>query len=196
MALGFAAAILVGCYATGVPTEGRGLFYGYFHMFPSMLLLAALLSGTALCTSSLNHALAYGARRRDYFWGLQGVILVNTLVYSLMDAAFLALPGVLGWHPDFRGADFAPTFPLAMCMVHAVGCALGGLYTKSRRWAGLINGIAIFLLILNPITDTILAHKNSGVWGGFPIMGAAFCLLITFICELWAFDVILDATVR
>ena len=196
MALGFAGVILAGCYLTGVPTEGRGLFYGYFNMFPSMLLMAALLSGTAFCTSSLNHALSYGARRRDYFWGMQGIILVNTLVYCLMNAVFLALPDILNWHPDFNGTKFSPTFPLAMIMVHAVGCASGRLYIKSRLWAGIINGLAIFLLILNPISETILAHSTKPIWGGFPIAGAALCLLITFVCEFWTFSVILDATVR
>ena len=192
----FAVVILAGCYFTGVPAEGRGLFYGYFNMFPSMLLLVAMFSGTAFCTSSLNHALSYGARRRDYFWGLQGIILLNTLLYCLMNAAFLALPQLLHWHPDLSGAKFTPLYPLTMLMCHVVGCALGQLYIKSRGWASVIIGIATFLLILNPITDTILAHNNSGVWGGFPIMGTAFCLLITFICEFWTFGVILNATVR
>lgn len=196
MALGFAGVILAGCYFTGVPTEGRGLFYGYFNMFPSMLMMVALFTGTALCTSSLNHALSYGARRRDYFWGLQGIILLNTLVYCAMNAAFLALPELLNWHPDFNGTKFSPTFPLAMVMVHAVGCAVGRLYTKSRGWASFITGLSIFLLILNPISDTILAFSTKPIWGGFPIAGAALCLLITVICEFWTFSVILDTTVR
>jgi len=196
MALGFAGVILAGCYLTGVPAEGRGLFYGYFNMYPSMLLMAALLSGSAFCTSSLNHALSYGARRRDFFWGMQGIMVLNTAVYSLFNALFLALPQILNWHPDFSGTKFAVTFPLAMFMVQTIGCAVGRLYVKSRRWGSIIIGLSIFLLILNPISDTILAHTAKPVWGGFPIFGVALCLLITFLCELWTFSVILDTTVR
>jgi len=195
MALGFAGIILAGCYLTGVPAEGRGLFYGYFNMFPSMLLLSALLSGTAYCTSSLNHALSYGARRRDYFWGLQGIMVLNTAVYSLMNAAFLALPGLLHWHPDFNGVGFSPVFPLSLFAVHTVGCAIGRLYIKSRLWAGIITGLAFFLILLNPIFDTITIHTGN-LWGDLPWLLVLASLFITALCELWTFSVILDATVR
>ena len=196
MALAFAGIILGGCYLTGVPAEGRGLFYGYFNMFPSMLLLVALFPGTALCTTSLNHALSYGARRRDYFWGMQGIMVLNTVFYSLFNALFLALPELLNWHPDFSGATFSATFPFAMFMIHTIGCAVGQLYIKSRRWGSVIIGLAIFLLIANPISETILAHSTKPIWGGFPLFGAALCLLVTFLCELWTFSVVLDSTVR
>lgn len=195
MAVGFGAVIIAGCYLTGVPADGRGLFYGYFNMFPSMLLLVALFSGTALCTSSLNHALSYGARREDYFWGLQGIMVLNTLVYTLMNACFLALPTLLGWNTDFQGAKLALTYPLSMFMVHAVGCALGRLYTKSQKLAMVINAIAIFLLILNPIFDTIVTH-NAGHWGDLPWLLLLASLLITFVCEFWTYCVIKTATVR
>lgn len=194
-ALGIAGILLAGCYITRVPLSGRGLFYGYFNMFPSMLLLSALLSGTAFCTSSLNHALSCGARRRDYFWGMQGVMVVNTVVYSLMNALFLALPQILNWHPNFNGAQFSPVFPLTMFTVHALGCAVGRLYIKSRTWAGIITGLSIFLLLLNPIYDTITAHTGSH-WGDLPWLLILSSLFICLVCELWTFSVILDADVR
>lgn len=195
MAAGVAAALLAGCYLTGVPTDGRGLFYGYYNMFPSMLLLVALFSGTAFCSSSLNHALSYGARRTDYFWGMQGIIVLNTLVYTLLNALFLSLPELLHWNEAFSGAQLAPTYPLSMLMVHAVGCAVGRLYIKSRRWAGLISGVATFLLVLNPIADTIIAHGGS-TWGSLDWFLLLASIFITFICEFWTYCVIVNATVR
>lgn len=194
-ALGFAGGILAGCYLTGVPATGRGLFYGYFTMFPSMLLLVAMFSGTAYATSSLNHVLSFGAKRTDYFWGMMGQILFSTLIYSLMNAAFLALPEVLGWHPDFTGPAYSPIFPLSLVTWHAIGCAVGRLTIRSRAWGGVVAGASVFLLLLNPIYETITIHTGN-LWGDLPWITLSASLLITFGCLFWTYGVIQNATVR
>lgn len=195
MAAGVAAALLAGCYLTGVPTDGRGLFYGYYNMFPSMLLLVALFSGTAFCSSSLNHALSYGARRGDYFAGMMVLILLNTAIYSLLNALFLSLPELLGWSENFNGVQFSSAFPLSMLTCHAVGCAVGRLYVKSRVWAGVISGVATFFLVLNPIFDTIATHTGNH-WGDLPWLLILVSLLVGFVCLFWSYSVIMTATVR
>ena len=192
---GFGLFILAGCYITGVPATGRGLFYGYFNMFPSMLLLVAMFSGTAYTTSSLNHALSFGARRTDYFWGMMGQILFSTLIYSLLNAAFLALPEALGWHPDFNGVAYSPIFPLSLVTWHAVGCAVGRLPIRSRVWGGVISGVSVFLLLLNPIYDTVVTHTGN-LWGDLPWLTLSASVFVTFVCLFWSYGVIQNATVR
>lgn len=193
--LGFAAVILVGCYATGVPQNGRGLFSGYFNMYPACLLMAAVFSGLAYCTSSLNHALSYGARRSDYFWGMQLVILVNSLIYTAMVAVFLAVPALLGWSDNFAVPIFSPIYILTQITCHAVGCAAGRLYLRSRWIAGLVTGLCTFLLMLHPIYTTIIAN-NPSVWGDLPWLLPCIGVLVSLLCQFWVYRVVKTATVR
>ncbi len=196
-ALGFSLFLLAGCYVTGVPDDGRGLFAGYFGMYPTMLMMAALFSGTAFCSSSLNHALSYGARREDYYWGMWGIILVNIAVYSLMAWGFSRLPELLGWSAEFllTRQTFTPIFPFVLLIWHSVGCALGRLYITHRKLAGVVTGLSIFFLLMNPIYNTIASHTGS-FWGDLPWLLLSAGALVIFICQFYAYSVIKLATVR
>ena len=60
--LGFAALVIAGCYATGVPdragSSGDNLFTTYYAMFPIMILFMLYIYAFALCTSNLNLGLS------------------------------------------------------------------------------------------------------------------------------------------
>ena len=117
----FAAIVILGCYATGVTRGADNLFKSYFQAFPLMMLFILYIYGFALCTSSLNLALSFGARRRDFFWGIQGSILLYTVVCWLLQMFMSSLPALGNWSQLDRpwvmgsGSVWTGIFPL-LCL--------------------------------------------------------------------------------
>ena len=93
----FAMIVVVGCYVTGVPQGANNLFRSYYSAFPLMELFILYFYGFALCTNNLNLALAFGAKRRDFFWGIQGVMLLYTAACWLIQVLISILPRLGGW---------------------------------------------------------------------------------------------------
>lgn len=199
-ALGFGAFIIAGCYLTGVPADGRGLFSGYFDMFPTMLLFAALFMGSAMCTTNLNHALSFGARRKDYYWAMQLLALVNTAVYTLIAAGFLELPRLLGWSADFELIQTRidiPSYILTMLVVHSIGCVLGRLMLSHRVWAGILTGLIFSVVLMTTAFTAIVSDRGAWAsWGDLPWLMVSGSSFVIFLCQFWTYGVVIDATVR
>ena len=95
--LGFAAIVIAGAYLTGVPQGANNLFRTYFGTFPLLTLIMLFLFSYALCTSNLNLALSFGARRRDFFFAIQGVLLLYAGVCWALQAVMSAIPDLFAW---------------------------------------------------------------------------------------------------
>ena len=100
--LGFAVLVVVGCYATGVPGGASNLFATYYGAFPLVTLFVLFLFAFSLCTSNLNLGLSFGARRRDFFWAVQGVLVVYTGFCWAAQVLLAALPQLGGWIEEGR----------------------------------------------------------------------------------------------
>ena len=96
--LGFAAIIILGCYATGVPGNAHNgsLFETYYAMYPIMMLFMLYIYAFALCTSNLNLGLSFGARRRDFFWAVQGVMVCAAAICWALQLFVSAFPAIAG----------------------------------------------------------------------------------------------------
>lgn len=167
--IGFEAIVIGGCYLTGVPgsSQVQNLFVSYYAMFPTLILLCLFLYAFALCTSNLNMGLSMGARRGDFFWALQGIMVFYTLVCWVLQWLMAVLPEVANWAvPERFGVmsfrDRPWIFLLLSMAALVLGC-LGGLLMVKNKILGTIV-IVISMLILLGSTMFLLLASETGIF--------------------------------
>ena len=188
---GFAAIVIAGCYATGVPgdIDTSNLFETYYVMFPTMILLMVFLYAFALCTNNLNLGLSMGARRTDFFWALQGIMAFYAVVCWALQLFMTAFPAVANWEVRerwalldlFGGRVWA--FPLVCMVLMVLGCLSGLVMVKSKRLGSILVTVSILVMVF--VTIFMILSADTGVidtlldseWGWFfavlPKAGAA-----------------------
>lgn len=200
--LGFAAIVIVGCYATGVPRGTNNLFGVYFRAFPLMSLYMIYMFGLALCTSNLNLGLSFGAKRRDFFWAMQGVVVSYAGVFWLLQVFMSALPRLGSWN-DYNGLwivggiAWQGVFPLLCLAVILLGC-LSGLAMVRSKVAGIVLIVAaVLFLLVGTIILSVLADLklwnflSTGEWSGlwnclpFALLGAAVLIVLVSEAIIW-----------
>lgn len=151
---GFAAAVTLGAVASGVPQGNENIFQTYFGGFPMIALMVLFILSFALCTSNLNLALSCGARRRDFFWGMQSILLAYTLTAWLLQSAMSAIPALMHWSDLGRwtalmtfGNMATWVFPLTSMTVLALGCLCGLLFGRSKVLGSIVIVAAMFLSV-------------------------------------------------
>ena len=166
--LAFAAIVIAGAFATGVPDGAQNLFTTYFAGLPLTVLLILFILSFNLCTSNLQLALSLGARRRDYFIALQGALLAYTGACWLLQIAVSLIPTAFAWANPQRWTILTAlrgphlwSYPLLCLAVLALGCACGMLFARSRVLGGIILTVSIFLGIFG----TGFLYITSGTWG-------------------------------
>lgn len=190
--LGFAAIVIAGAYLTGVPQGTVNLFRTYFGTFPLMTLLMLFLFSYVLCTSNLNLALSFGARRRDFFFAIQGVLLLYTGVCWALQAVMSAIPDLLGWTSVDRWSFLMSLggltnwrYPLACLAIMTLGCLCGLLFVRSKGWGVLVMVFTILGGISATMVLLILSDSQPGTPGALTATiltcGAA---VLTVVCEL------------
>lgn len=162
---GFAAVVTLGAVASGVPQGNKNIFQTYFSGFPMMLLMVLFILSFALCTANLNLALSYGGRRRDFFWGLQGILLAYVLTAWLLQSAMSTLPALMCWADLGRwtslmtfGKMAAWVFPLAAAAVMALGCMCGAVFGRSK----VLGTIVITVAMLGCVVVSVLLMVSVG----------------------------------
>ncbi len=165
----FGAVVAAGCCATGVGRGADNLFASYYGAFPLFVLLVLFIFGFSLCGSGLNLALSMGARRRDFFWALQGAMAVCAGAGWLLQLALALLPALAGWRADggwgiiglFRGAALA-LFPVACLAILVLGCVGGLLCTRSKVWGGAV--IVGAMLLMTAGAALLAVRSDAGAW--------------------------------
>ena len=166
--LAFAAVVIAGAFATGVPDGATNLFETYFAALPITVLMILIILSFNRCAGSLNLALSLGARRRDYFVALQGALVAYAGACWLLQIAVSLIPTAFSWaNPErwtiltaLRGPHLW-SYPLLCLAVLAVGCACGMVFTRSRVLGGIILAVSICLGIFG----TLFLYVTSGTWG-------------------------------
>ena len=166
--LGFAVVVTAGAFATGVPDGAVNLFETYFSTLPLMVLIMLFVFASSLCTSSMNLALSLGARRRDFFLAVQGILLLYTMVCWLLQIAVSAIPVLFHWsRPErwsiltaLRGPNLF-SYPLLCLAVLLAGCVCGLIFTRSKA-AGVIIVFAAAVLGVFGVTFLFV---TSDTWG-------------------------------
>ena len=166
---GFAAIVIVGCYATGI-TDGSSdynFFASYYAMLPTFILLCLFLYAFALCTNNLNLGLSMGARRKDFFWAIQEIILFYTVVCWALHWVLSVLPSAAGW-ADQRSLPLLRLysgkvwfFPLLCVVLLVLGCLGGLLMARHRMLATLV--IIFACLAMTGVTVFMLLSTNAGI---------------------------------
>ena len=179
--LAFAAVVIVGSCLTGVPQGANNIFRTYFGCFPLIILLMMFLFAFALCTSNLNLALSFGARRRDYFFSLQLVLLLYAGVSWVIQAAMSAIPDLFAWTSVDRWSFLMSLggltnwrYPLACLTIMVLGCLCGLLYVRSRVW----GGVVMILTMLGGVVATMVLLIFSDSQPGSP--GALTAAILTY----------------
>lgn len=178
---GFAAIVIAGCYVTGVPSnaENGNLFETYYAMFPTMLLLILFLYAFALCTNNLNLGLSMGARRIDFFWALQGIMVFYAVVCWLLQLFMSAFPAIANWEVRDRWALLdlfggkVWVFPLVCLVLMVLGCLSGLVVVKSKILGGILVTVSVIIMVVMTVImllytdDYVIATVSNTEWGWF-----------------------------
>ncbi len=166
---GFAAIVIAGCYVTGVPNnaENGNLFENYYAMFPTMILLCLFLYAFALCTNNLNLGLSMGARRNDFFWALQGIMVFYAVICWALQLFMSAFPTLANWEVRdrwmllnlFGGRVWL--FPLVCMVLMVLGCLSGLVMVKSKIAGATLVTISIFVMIF--VTVFMILSADTGI---------------------------------
>ena len=179
---GFAAIVIVGCYVTGVPgnTENGNLFETYYAMFPTMILLILFLYAFSLCTNNLNLGLSMGARRADFFWALQGIMVFYAVVCWLLQLFMAAFPALAGWEARERWELLnlfgyrVWVFPLICIVLMVLGCLSGMVMVKNKIIGTILVTLSILVMIGATVFMLLSTDTNfqelifDSIWGDLP----------------------------
>ena len=165
---GFAAIVIVGCYVTGVPSnaENGNLFETYYAMFPTMLLLILFLYAFALCTNNLNLGLSMGARRTDFFWAIQGIMVFYSAICWVLQLFMAAFPAIANWEVRERWALLdlfggrVWVFPLVCFVLMVLGCLSGLVMVKNKIIGTILVTVSIFVMVGVTIFMLLSADTN------------------------------------
>lgn len=186
--LAFALIVTIGAWWTGVPQGNDNLFGTYFSTFPLLCLIALFIYSFGLTTSNLNLALSFGARRRDFFLAIQGILLLYTGVCWLLQVTMSSIPFLFHWTEQERwmillslGGFSSWVYPLVCLAILTLGGLCGILMVRSK-----ILGILVLVLaILAAIAATALLFITADIfdassgWGDLPlILVAAMAVIV------------------
>ena len=171
----FAAIITAGAFLSGVPDGAENMFATYYGLFPLMCLMCLFIFSFAMCTSDLQLAVSFGARRRDYFKAIHLYILMNVVVYS-------TLQWVLAWIPRATHWDNLDTtlsllslcsssfwlFPLLCFSMQVIGCVCGLVMIHSRLLGALIMAVLMAAGITAVVFLMLSANRGFHLWGDLP----------------------------
>lgn len=202
--LGLAAVVLAGAYATGVPNGADNLFRTYFGSFPLMELLIGFIASFSLCTANLNLGLSFGARRRDFFWALQGVLVFDTAVCWVLQLTLSVIPAAFGWASIDSwtillslGRQPLWVFPLLCLTALALGCLCGLVSVRSKLLGALLMFAVILAGLGAAIPLMIIADFSAaGRWGGFSRLLALGAAAVFLVCEALIRWIVNRAVVR
>ena len=167
---GFAAIVIAGCYLSGVPNhaENGNLFETYYAMFPTMILLILFLYAFALCTNNLNLGLSMGARRTDFFWALQGIMVFYSVVCWLLQLFMAAFPGLAHWQVRDRWALLdlfggrAWVFPLVCLVLMVLGCLSGMVVVKNKILGAILVTVSVIIMMAVTVFMLLFADARMG----------------------------------
>ncbi|MBR4099281.1 MAG: hypothetical protein IKK44_04750 [Clostridium sp.] len=192
---GFAAVVTLGTWATGGVPGTDNAFSLYFGLFPMMALIMMFLFAFSLCTTELNLALTFGARRQDFFRAVQGMLAIYAVAFWAMQRGMAALPNALDWEKreiwnSMLSLGGMPwwLYPLICLAVLSAGCLCGLVYVRARRWGvAIICGVCLLGVAAVVVLLIAANHWDGTLWDGLPALLAAGMALV-FVgseCLLW-----------
>ena len=165
---GFAAIVIAGCYATGVPGSPRtgNLFETYYAMFPTMVLLMLFLYSFSMCTNNLNMGLSMGARRKNFFWAIQANMAFYAAVCWALQLFMSALPALANWEVRERWTLLSPfggrvwAFPMVCVALMILGCLSGMVMVRNKIAGTLLVMLSVFVMIGTTVVMMLSTDTN------------------------------------
>ena len=201
--LGFAAAVTLGAYTTGVPNGAENIFRTYFGSFPFTALIMVFIFAFALCTSNLNTALSFGGRRQDYFWALQAIILVYTGVCWALQIVMSAIPVVFHWEEvDYwtvlmsLGTSSSWLYPLVLLSIMSLGCMCGLAFARSKVLGVILFSVAMVAFMAALVLLLLGSGHTIGLWGCLPMILVLVTLAVFAVNEIFIWRTIHRYVVR
>lgn len=197
--LAFAALVTLGAIAT----DASGLFETYFSLFPAMGLMILFMLSYALCTSQLNIALSFGARRKDYFPAMHINMVYYAAAVTLLQQVMLLLSQSFGWQ-DREGWRSLLTlggqpillFFLLCLLLQMIGGACGLLMIRSRAVGLVIMACVTLFAIASVVFLMLTATHGAGSWGDLPWILYSLLLLLAAGSEVFMWKTIQSYCVR
>lgn len=173
----FALIVTAGAWCTGVPQGASNLFATYFSTFPLISLIALFIYSFGLATSNLNLALSFGARRRDFFLAVQGILLLYTGVCWLLQVAMSSIPLLFHWTDQKRwqvllslGGFSSWSYPLVCLAILCLGVLCGMLMVRSKILGTLVLVLTLLIAIAATALLLITADLFEGSFGDLPLV--------------------------
>ena len=177
--LAFALIVIAGAWCTGVPQGNQNLFATYFSTFPLLSLIVLFIYSFGLTTSNLNLALSFGARRRDFFFAVQGILLLYTGVCWMLQVVMSSIPFLFHWTDQERwqvllslGGFSSWAYPLVCLAILCLGGLCGMLMVRSK----LLGTLVLILALVAAIAATALLFITADMfasgagWGALPLI--------------------------
>ena len=164
----------------------RNMFSSYFGLFPLMSIIILFILSFNLCTVDLQVAVSFGARRRDFFLGLQGALRIYSFVIWGLQAVMSRVPERMGWsdleHWQMlmgNGMGIG-TYLLMVMAVLSMGCLCGLVFTRSKVWGVVVLCAVVIVGIIAVVVQMFTAfNRDTQIWGDLPwILTAVFGLIL------------------
>ena len=164
----FEAVVVLLAVVSGVPQGADSIFTTYFYAMPLLILLFLFMYSVSLSTACLHLAVSMGSTRRFYFWCMQFMLAVYTLVGWGLTLLMPLIPQLGSWVPNERlqilllvTGRYGLLYPLLCLAILVVGGLAGLLMARSKAL-----GIAVmFLAMLVGIAGVVvLALAGTGLF--------------------------------
>jgi len=184
--------------ATGFPLGERKLYVFLVNLLPIIVLYLPAIFSITLCSTDLNRALSFGARREDYFLGFLCFTGMNVLLLWGVVELYYRLPGLLGLGKPFGQIGLpSPAFPILLLCVYCAVSAVGIFWLQSQTVGVLLwGGLCGFFSLANPAYKVV---EENGVFVLRCIVSGPMilvCVFLTVLSLTWIYNVIKTATVR
>ena len=184
--------------ATGFPMSDRKLYVFLVHLLPIMVLYLPGIFSITLCSTDLKRALAFGARRKDYFRGFLCFTGLNVLLLWGLVELYYRLPGLLGLGKPFGQIGLpAPAFPILLLTVYCTVSAVGIIWLQSGTVGVLLwGGLCGFFSLASPAYKVM--EENGASVLRCTVSGPMIlvCVFLTVLSLTWIYHDIKAATVR
>lgn len=164
----FEAVVVLLAVVSGVPQGADGIFTTYFYTMPLLILLFEFVYSISLSTACLNLAVSMGSTRQFYFWCMQFMLAVYTLVGWGLSLLMPLIPQLGSWVPNERlqilllvTGRYGLLYPLLCLAILVVGGLAGLLIARSKVLGIFVMCLAMLVGIAGVV---VLALAGTGLF--------------------------------
>lgn len=194
----FPVLLLLGVLSVSPGMDSETFFGVSLNLFPTVVTFLPAVFCITLCSTDLDRALSFGARRDDYFRGFLCFTGLNVLLLWGVTELFLRLPGLLGLGEPFGQIGLpSPAFPILLLTVHCAGSAAGSFWQQSQTVGALLwGGLCGFFSLSAPAYEVL--NKDGERFLRCTVSGPMIlaCVFLTVLSLAWIRSDIKTATVR